>query len=84
MVNIYLQKPYQIIRKKKSNSPIRLFQAENILHLAGTKAPKKEEVPGDEFTTFQPKADQKSPEGEFNLQGNSIYSNFNNLTNRTD
>lgn len=57
MVNIYLQKPYQIQKKRQnSNSPVRLFQAENILNLAGTKPIKIEKkLPiSDEFTTFQP------------------------------
>jgi hypothetical protein len=48
MVNIYLQKPYQVSKKKdreKGSSPVRLFQAENILYLAGVKnqAPKRDE-----------------------------------------
>ena len=82
MVNIYLQKPYQVSKKKdreKGSSPVRLFQAENILYLAGVKnqAPKRDE---EQFTTFQP----KDPDAEFNLLGNSIFSNINNLTQRTD
>lgn len=86
MVNIYLQKPYQVSKlkhKEKSSSPVRLFQAENLLYLAGVKRqvqmdPIKQEE--DQLATFQP----KDPDAEFNMLGNSIFSNINNLINRTE
>ena len=58
---------------------MKLFIAENNLNLAGVK--KKED---DQFTTFHPKVDNSQSEAEFNLLGNSIFSNINNMTQRTD